>query len=471
MSDRRVFRWATTSARILAATLASVIAVVAVVTAISLPWPTLTRQPVSISATPEPAATVMVCDGSLLAVGRDPADAAQVSAVAPQQVTAGAGDGAETPAPTLLEVPTLSGGAGAAVYTAQPQGRTRTDVAASGSARAEADDIAGFAASACRPPLLESWLVGGSGATGAADIVVLSNPGTVPASVQLTTYTAAGAENPPGGEIVLAPGTQEFVPLAGLVLGESAPVIRVSATGAPVHASLQASLTRTLVPGGVDQIGPITKPERTQMIAGVSVTANPGAEGASDATTVLRVLSPGAAASVTVTVTAVGATGPATAPQTVDLAAGQPTEIELGGLPIGTYDVEVAADRPVVSAVWQTTGFDEGSDFAWYTAAPLVKALSLFAIPSGPPPLLTLVNSADVAAVVGVTSQDQSFRLEVTVPAKSSTTVRLAPNEVYTLKPDASGIRAGISLTSDSALAGFPVWSADAAAPPLVVYP
>jgi hypothetical protein len=42
---------------------------------------------------------------------------------------------------------------------------------------------------------------------------------------------------------------------------------------------------------------------------------------------------------------------------------------------------------------------------------------------------------------------------------------------VYTLMPDAGGIRAGISLTSDSALAGFPVWPADAAAPPLVVYP
>ena len=60
MSDRRVFRWATTSARLLAATVASVAAVVAVVTAISVPWPTIASEPVSVWATPAPAATVIV---------------------------------------------------------------------------------------------------------------------------------------------------------------------------------------------------------------------------------------------------------------------------------------------------------------------------------------------------------------------------------------------------------------------------
>ncbi len=163
MSDRRVFRWATTSARLLAATVASVAAVVAVVTAISIPWPTIAREPVSVWATPAPAATVIVCDGGLLTLGRDLEDAAEIAVATTQSVTSGVSEGAASPAETRLVAPGLSGGDGPLVFTAQPENRSRVDVAASGSATVAADDLAGFAASACRPPLMESWLVGGSG--------------------------------------------------------------------------------------------------------------------------------------------------------------------------------------------------------------------------------------------------------------------------------------------------------------------
>ena len=173
MSDRRVFRWATTSARLLAATIASVAAVVAVVTAVSVPWPTITREPVSVSATPAPAATVIVCDGGLLTLGsRSSRTRRRSPSRRPQTITSGVSDGRRAAGGDACSTsPSLSGGEGPAVFTAQPQGRTRTDVAASGAATVVADDIAGFAASACRPPLHGVLAVGGSGATGAADIV------------------------------------------------------------------------------------------------------------------------------------------------------------------------------------------------------------------------------------------------------------------------------------------------------------
>ncbi len=472
MSDRRAFRWATTSARVLAATIASVAAVVAVVTAVSVPWPTITREPVSVLALPAPAESVIVCDGGLLTLGRDVEDVAEIEAAAPQTVISGVSEGAAPAAESRLEVPVIAGAEGPAVYTAQPVGRSRTDVAASGSATASAEDITGFAASACRPPLMESWLVGGSATTGAADIVLLSNPGVVAATVQLTTYGVGGAQTPPGGaDVVIAPGTQRQIPLAGLVLGESAPVIRVSAVGAPVHASLQTSITRTLTPGGADQVGPIQAPDTSQTITGVTVTQSPGVEEASDAPTLLRVLSPAGTGTAEITVTALGASQPVLPPQLVPLTAGQPSEVGLGGLPAGIYTVVVTADSPVVAAVWQTTGFDEGSDFAWYTPSPLVTAPSLFATPAGPPPILTIVNPEDDDAIVSITTEDGLFRLEVTVPPNSTTTARLSPRTVYQLDPGPSGIRAGVSLTGDSALAGFTVWPADAAAPPIVVYP
>ncbi|MCW3493774.1 DUF5719 family protein [Microbacterium sp. SSM24] len=472
MSDRRVFRWATTSTRLLAGTVVSAAAVVAVVTAVTLPWPTVAREPAVVAAQPAPAASVVACDGPLLTVGRDVAQAGAVSIAAPQQVTSGVDEGAAPPEETVLAFDGQDLGEGPQVLTAPPQDRQRVDVAAAGAAIVSADDLAGFAASACRPPLLESWLVGGSGETGAADLVLLSNPGVVPATVQLTVFGAAGAQTPPGGtDVVVAAGTQRVIPLAGLVLGEASPVVRVSAAGAPVHASLQASITRTLTPGGVDQVSSIPEPLAEQTITGVAVTRAPGAEGASEVATLLRILAPSADTTASITVTPVGRDEPAREPEDVPLVAGEPVQVDLGGLPVGSYTVHVEAGEPLVAAVWQATGFEEGDDFAWYTPSPVVAVPSLFAAPGGPPPALTLVNPDAEPVDVTLSSEDGSYRLEVTVPGNGSMTARLSPRTVYLLDPGAGRIRAGVSLTGDGALAGMSVWSADAAAPDIIVYP
>jgi len=468
MSDRRVFRWATTSARLLIGTAVSVGAVVAVVTAVTVPWPTLVREPVRIAATPAPAASVITCDGALLSIGRNSEDASSLAVAARQTVLTGVEEGAAAPQQQTLRNDTV--GEGPLTFTAPPEAGAAVDVAAAGAATARADDLAGFAASACRPPLLESWLVGGSGATGAADLVLLSNPGTVAATVQLTVYGVAGPQTPPGGaDLVVAPGTQRVVPLAGIALGEENPVVRVSAVGAPVHASLQASITRTLTPGGVDQVGPVAAPAALQVIAGVAVTRAPAQDG-SEGATMLRMLSPSVATTARVTVTAAGRTDPARAAQDVTLEAGRPLELELDGLTAGSYTVTVEAQTPVVAAVWQTTGFAEGDDFAWYTPSPEVAASTLFVTPGGPVPALTVVNPGTEPADVSVAAQGGGFQVDLTVPAGGSTTVRLSPRTVYVIDP-ADPVRAGLSLTGDGALAGIPVWPADVAAHEIVVYP
>jgi hypothetical protein len=260
------------------------------------------------------------------------------------------------------------------------------------------------------------------------------------------------------------------VPLAGVALDETSPVVRVSAEGAPVRASLQASITRTLTPGGADQVGAIPQPEQTQTIAGIAVTATPGADGASDAATVLRMLSPTADATAEVTVTAVGQDEPAMVPREISLIAGQPAELALPGLAVGSYTVEVTADAPVVSAVWQATGFAQGDDFAWYTPSPEVSQPSLFAVPSGPATTLTLVNPSDDATTVTITATAGGDATEISVPAGGTANARLSARTVYSIEPS-TPVRAALSLTGDGALAGMPVWPADAAAPEIVVYP
>ncbi|TDN88410.1 DUF5719 family protein [Microbacterium sp. BK668] len=467
MSDRRVFRWATTGARVLAGTLVAAAFVVAVTTAVAVPWPTLTRDPVAVTTRPAPEASVLACAGSLLALGRDAGTAGAISAAAPQNLIAGVREGAAPPVETPLA--TSVAGSAASVFTAEPENRTRTDLAATGSSTVADDDLAGYAASACRPPLTESWLVGGATTTGSGDIVVLSNPGQVAATVQLTVFGTSGPVVPPGGDLVVAAGTQQALSLAGLALGQDSPVIRVSAIGAPVTAVLQTSLTRTLLPGGVDQVGAIETPEQILVIPGVSVAPTDGPT--VDTQTILRVLSPSADATARVTVIPTGVAQPVSEPISISLTGGLPLDLDLGGLEAREYTVSVEADAAVVGAVWQTTGFGEGSDFAWYTPAPELAVPSLFATPTGPSPALTVANPTGEQAQVTVDAVDGSSSTTVVVQPGQSARFSLRGRTVYSIDPGGVRVRAGVSLTADNALAGYPVWSGDTAAEPIVVYP
>jgi hypothetical protein len=472
MSDLPRFRWATTGTRLVLGTATAVLAVVGVVVGVNVPWPTVERSPASVDVTAPPALSALACVGDVVVQGRDLVDPSALTVAALQSVVAGAAAPAPAPAALLLAAPEVIGTAGPEAFVSEPVGEERSVLAGAGSAVVSDDDLAGLAASACRPPLMESWLVAGSAVTGASDFIVLANPGTVAATVQLTVFAASGPVVPPGAEeIVVAAASQRIVPLAGLALGEDSPVVRVSATGGPVQASVQASLTRTLTPGGVDQVGPVVAPTTIQTIPGVEVTSEPGDVAASGDATVVRILSPSADASATVTARAVGSREPAVAPVTVPLVQGVPTEVDLGGLPVGTYVVEVASDAPVVAAAWQTTGFDEGADFAWHTSAPLAEGSMLLATAPDGRPVLTVVNPSDEDALVTVTAESGSGSETRTIASGQSAQIPLSPLTVYTLGVEGAAVHAAVSLSAAAGIAGYPVWPTDAATPVLTVYP
>lgn len=465
MSDRRLVRWATTSARIVAGSAVAAAVVVGAVAGIAAPWPTLVAEPVRLQVTPAPSDTVLACDGPVFVLGRTAESAGAVTVAAAQDTVSGP-DAAEAQA-TSLTGATTDGSGDATVFRAPPRDRIATPYAAAGSATAASDDLIGFSASACRPPLAESWLVAGASTTGANDLVVLGNPGDVAATVELSVYGAQGASTPPAGSgIVVPPGGQRVIPLAGLLLGEESPVVRVVATGAPVRASLQASLTRVLLPGGSDQAAPLGQAATSLVVPGVQVLTT----GEGDAGTVLRLLSPGAEASATVTVTAVGAATPAEDPRTLSLPAGTPTSLDLSGLAPGAYTVSVAATQPIVGAVWSTTGFGEGADFAWYSPAPAFTTPGLIAVAPGAGG--SVVFAADPAggpASVTLTPQAGGAPVTVAVPAGGTVAVP-ADAGVYELAPDAP-VHAGVSYAAPGALAGYPLWPADAAAGELTILP
>lgn len=463
MSDRRLVRFAATSARVVAGTAVAAAAVVGTVVGIAAPWPEYVATPVRVQATPAPSDTVLACDGPLLALGRSADAAAGLSAAATQQVVSG-------PSDADASTSSLTGATGdadgdAEALRAAPRDRVQTSLAAAGSATAVSGDLTGFAASACRAPLAESWLVGGASTTGSNDLVVLANPGDVPATVQLSVYGAQGVSTPPGGsDLVVPAGQRRVVPLAGLLLGEESPVVRVVASGAPVHASLQASLTRVLLPGGSDQVAPLAQADTRLVMPGVEVQTT----GEGEAGTVLRLLAPGSDATATVTLIPLDGATAAPAATEVPLTAGLPTSLDLSGLAAGAYTVEVSATAEIVGGTWSTTGFGEGADFAWYAPAPEFPSDGVFAVAPGVGASLVLAGDARDATVT-VTPVDGGEPVTSTVAAGSSTAVPLAAG-VYRLDSDAP-VRAAVAYVGDGALASYPLWPADAAASAVTVLP
>ena len=438
--------------------------------AVFAPLPGRTHDPIRVQAQPPAAPAVAVCSGPLLAAGRDATQASLLGDGAPQQITVGATAGADL-TDALLTPADVAAGAGPSMQTATPPASSSdpADLAAAGSAQVAASDLTGFAAEACTRASMESWLVGGSGTTGAGDLVVLANPGDVAAQVTLAVYGATGAQTPAAGKNIVVPArTQRVIPLAAIALGEENPVVRVTSAQAPVRASLQATLTRVLNPGGVDQIAALGAPTTDLVIPAVPVTVPPGDPGASNTPTSLYLLAPAAAGEATVTVTGDG--GAVASTQTLPLLAGIPLTLDLGSLAVGTYTVSITATTPITGAVWTTTGFGAGSDFGVFTPAEVLGSATLAAVAEGPSPQLSLVGASAGGATVTIERLDGSDAQQITVPEGRTVRVPVEGGTVYRVTPTGS-VRASVAYSGAGAVAGYPIAAGDAAAAAIEVYP
>ncbi|WP_203137805.1 DUF5719 family protein [Microbacterium sp. JZ31] len=455
----------TLGGRVILGAVTGIGAIAAVTAAAALPWPAVATPPASVEVMPAPAETVLSCDGPVLALGRAVEDAGALAVATESRITVG-NDRDEEPDSDVIAQPTVAGEAATTRYVQRPEGREAVSAAAASSASVSDSDLAGFTASACRPPQMESWIVGGETETGTTGVVLVANPGDVDATVQITVYGVAGPVTPPSGAAVPVPArTQVALPLAGLAGGEQSPVLRITATGAPVRASLQSSLIRTLDPGGIDSQSAV-RPAATQVIPGVRIVG--GAAETEGAATIARLLSESDTAG-TITVTAQdGST--AREPEPVELTAGAPLEVDLGSLESGEYTVTVTSDAPVVAAVWQTTGFGADADFAWNTAAPAISESTLVAVPRGPDPTIGIANPSDEAVTVSIAGQGDDPE-EVAVPAGATAVVEVDDQRLYTIDPRGASVHAAIGFAGDAGVASIAVWP-DAAHPqPVVVYP
>ena len=389
------------------------VAVAAIIGATLFTAPEYRISPLSRDITPVAAAQQRVCPGPLLRLGDDEGSGASIASSVGRAAAAfqSSPDTAES---TGLATTDNTVGLPPLLLTLPPGSTTSSEdsspaVAGSQSQEIASGDLNGFAAAECAEPGSDIWLAGGATDVGRSTLITLSNPTTVIATVALTIYSEAGEVAAPGAEgIVIPPGAQRILSLAGFAPDVLSPVIRVQSSGGRVVANLQHSVVRTLAPGGVEIVGATRAPALSAVIPGFVVSGGEAvataqsAGGFDDLRSVLRVLVPGdEAAAVTVRITP-DSEEPLDGFE-LELAAGQVTDTALDGLEDGRYTVTVQSDVPVVVGVRASiVQADNSSDFLWLGAAGRLRDTSLASIAPGPAPQLHLVNPTDEDASVRI---------------------------------------------------------------------
>ena len=327
-------------------------------------------------------------------------------------------------------------------------------------------DLRGLTAAPCTQPSAMSWIVGGSIAAGSSAELRLVNPGVTPATAKVTLYGSIGRLSlPSNGEITVPAGGSSSLALETKGSQDPRIAVSVEADGGSVVSTLVTESLDGETPAGTDVITPGAAPATDLVIPGVEIV-EPAAQGEvadaktgadSSDTPAVRIINPGAAPA-TVSVTMLGKDGarPLSGAQSVTIDAGSVFDIQLAGVPAGTYGVQVTSNTPVGAAARMVRSGGEYParskalvhDQAWAQAAlPGAADSGLLAVPRATSlsSAVTVANSGETTSVT-LSSLDGSWKQDVKV-AKGSSSVVEVPAKVSAVRLNAAG-RKGSSGTS-----------------------
>lgn len=475
MADKRGI--ARVSIRVVAGVVGLGVAGIAIAGASLLPIPSFQiSAPVS-TVKPVPADQQRVCPGPLLALAADATAATTASPFAAPTSTYGT-DGGSIQTRSLKPDSDGSDSSEApqTLTVATPQGaNTPPLIAGAQSQNATTDDLAGLATAACGEANADSWLVAGSTALGQTSLVMLSNPTSVQATVNLTIFAETGPVDAPGAAGIVVPaGTQKVIPLAGLAPSVAAPVVHVQSTGGQVLASLQQSFEQGIDPRGAELTGATGSPSRVQVISGMTIANLAAIEGAQSGESyssdlpAVRIFVPGST-DADITVGAVGENGTAAGnsyAQTVK--AGVVAEIPLDHLKDGNYTVTVRSSVPVVAAARTSVAGAKSQDFTWFGSSQPMGDTFLAAVPSAPGPMVHFANPGTKDQKVTITGRSGA-PATLTIPAEGAANVKVGGG-MYTVT-GGHGLYVSVSFSADGLASSFPLNPPGPLAAPIEVYP
>jgi hypothetical protein len=300
------------------------------------------------------------------------------------------------------------------------------------------------------------------------------------------------------------------VSLAGYARGLVAPVVHVMTTGGQILASMQQSVTRTLVPSGVELVNPGATPNTVQVMTGVYLQGlaahNDGENGAviSDLESAVRVLLPGSE-DAQVTITFVSTTGERTEIQSV-VAAKKVVQFPFAGVKDGTYTVIVSSAKPLLAAARgvydaSVTGVapqssatpvatpsatatatasadapamapaigNAGGDFAWFSAGTFLTNSLLLPVPRVPSPVVSFYNPTDHDVRVTLSARNEQ-EVSLTVGADKMATSSLKGGVRYTVK-GTLGLLGGLTAVGQGAGSAMTLSPANALSSSIVLFP
>lgn len=492
---------------------------VAVVGALLIaPLPQLEGYAPTFKVAPLPSAQSIICPGPLLQVNSDKSTTlSYLSNGVPTVVTDSTSTQqssttlampenkapAELGAPTLISVPAVKGS------TEQPLvAGTQLQVGAG-------ESLGGLATVGCAEPSNDMWLVGGATDVGRTTLLVIENPTEVYSTAKLEIFGEKGPVAMLKSDgIQVPPRTQRIISIAGYARDVVAPVVHVSSSGGALLATLQQSVTRTLVPSGVEWINPSAAASTTQVMTGVYVTGNggDGEHGAvmSDLESTIRVLVPGTEAAE-VTIKAISLAGDVTE-LTAPMNAQQVIQFPFLGLQEGMYTVVVSANRPIVAGVRSVIGAGvqnpvlsttpvapatpapttsasaapstapsaepapapaappaTGGDFAWFTAGTFLTSSLLLPVPNGPNPMVSFYNPFDWEATVTLSARNQQD-VRLKIAGGKMATAKLVGGSNYTVK-GSDGLIGQLTYIGGGQGAGMTLSPANALGSAIYVYP
>ena len=273
-------------------------------------------------------------------------------------------------------------------------------------------NVRGLALQECQEPRAETWLVGGDTTTGRQGVLSLSNPGGVAATVNVDVWGQSGPISSPLGQgILVQPGAQRVITLAGLAPNEARPVLRVSSAGTGIVAALHTSIVRGLDADGLSVITGQAPPSEMRVIPGLygppSEIIGPisGKEGFTDVGGALRVLSPDGPASVTITVVRPGQSDITTR---LELDAGQVGDLSLDELGSGDYGLVLESSSPIVAGVRNSVGTDVRTDTSWVGSAYAIEGDTSIAVPAVGEIRLSVINPGSPEAQISLDGRPSS---------------------------------------------------------------
>ena len=355
--------------------------------------------------------------------------------------------------------------------------------------------LAGLAAAACTDPGNDLWLVGGSTEIGRTTLVTLANPTDVTATVTLEVFSEKGYIDSVSTEgIIVLPGEQRIISLAGYAPDVIAPVVRVMSNGGQVLANLQQSVTRTLAPSGVEWVAPGSGLATQQIIPGVFVAGQAEHDRSevgnvvSDLEPAIRVVVPGEKDSK-VTVTLLSSTGKSVE-YSANLKAKKVVQLPLAGIADGTYTVIITGQEPLVAGIRTIQGADTGAaapavtdpaapvvpataetggDFTWLSSTSFLTDQILVPVPVGPAPTVTFYNPANRTAEVILSAQGKKD-INLKVKAGEMVTTPLNSDAKYTAK-GVEGLVGGLTFTGSGIGSFIPLNPANVLGSSITVYP